>query len=207
MNTRFRPFFRQILLLAVACLSSGCLAPTKTATLYSLQPMESAPLNRGTSSLAGMVLVMPVRIAPHLQGRTLLYQQATGETRAAASHLWSAALDKQIGQKVTIQLQSLLASNDVALFPGPRYGVSHAQVEIEVHEFSGDGQTFSALATYTLSDPIAKTILARNNFRRNQAIDNPGYSGYVETASRVVADLSREIAAALLATFPPHAKP
>lgn len=206
MNIAPRRPLRPLLLLAVAFLLAGCLASTNPATLYSLQLIEQPPLNPSSHCLPGMVLVMPVRVAPHLQGRSILFQQASGETRAAASHLWSAALDQQISQKVTTQLQGLLASTDVALFPGPRYGVVRYQVEIDIQEFSGDGRTFSSLATYTLSDTVAKTILARKSFRQNRPIDNPGYSGYVETASRAVADLSREVAATLVAVCPPHSK-
>jgi len=187
-----------LLLLAVTLLLSGCLAATKTATLYSLQLIDQPPL-ASPPNLAGMVLVMPVQVAAHLQGRSILFQQTNGESRAAATHLWAATLDKQIGQKVTSHLQHLLASADIALFPGPRYGVSRYQVEIEIEEFSGNGQTFTALATYTLSDRSTKRILVRKRFQQNRPIDKPDYSGYVAAASRAVADLSREIAAALSA--------
>ncbi|MDD2462409.1 MAG: PqiC family protein [Desulfobulbus sp.] len=204
MNNTLRRLLRQLLLVSVVLWLPGCLASTKTATLYSLQLIEQAPLTLHSQTLPDMILVMPVRVAPHLQGRSLLYQQANGETHAASTHLWAAALDRQIGQKLTSHLQALLASTNVTLFPGPRYAIPRYQVEIEVQEFSGDGYNFSTLATYTLSDTISKTIRARKNFRQNRPIDNPGYSGYVEAASRAVADLSREVAAALLAVSTPQ---
>ncbi|MGD9950902.1 MAG: membrane integrity-associated transporter subunit PqiC [Desulfobulbus sp.] len=198
---------QQLLLLGMIFLLFGCLPSNKTATLYSLQLVEQPPLRLQSPAPASMILIMPVRVAPHLQGRSLLYQQANGETLAAAAPLWSAALDKQIGQKVTTHLQRLLGSANVALFPGPRYGHALYQVEIEVQEFSGDGKIFSTLATYTLSDTVSKIILIRKNFHQNRSIDNPGYSGYVEAASRAVADLSREVAAALSVTVTPHSTP
>jgi len=195
------------LLYGVMLTLAGCLASTNPATLYSLQRLNQEPLQVQAAPLQEMILVMPVRVAPHLQGRSLLYQQPTGETRAAATHLWAAALDKQLGQKVTTDLQFLLGSTNVTLFPGPRYATAKYQVEIEVQEFSGGDKIFSTLATYTLSDRFAKTILARKNFRQNRPIDNPGYSGYVASASHAASDLSREIALSLLAVHRPHSTP
>lgn len=198
-----RPFPALWVLVAMLLLLGGCLAQTKTATLYSLQLLPQQPLPRQPKDRQGMVLLMPVQVAPHLQGRNLLYQQPTGEARAASGHLWSATLDRQIGQRMTVALQQLLATDNVALYPGPRFGVIRSQVEIEVQEFSGDGHTFTTLATYTISDTTAKTILTRKTFHQNRPIDKPGYSGYADSASRAVADLSREVALSLLAAGPP----
>ena len=207
MNIAPKKGVHPFLLLPLLLLLSGCLASTKTATLYSLKPIEQPPLAAQSPVLGDMILVMPVRVAPHLQSRSILYQQTSGETRAAASHLWSASLDKQIAQEVTTNLQELLASPNIALFPGPRYGSARYQVEIEVQQFNGDAQVFSTLATYTLSDKVTQTILVRKNFRQKRSIDNPGYSGYVETASRAVADLSREVAVTLLRIGTSHSTP
>ena len=207
MNTTLRRLLPSPLLLGVMLALAGCLASTNTATLYSLQLLEQKPLQAQAPPPKEMILVMPVQMAPHLQGRSLLYQQPTGETRAAATHLWSAALDRQLGQKVTSDLQSLLGSTNIALFPGPRYAKPRYQVEIEVQEFSGDDKTFSTLATYTLSDRFSKSILTRKNFRQNRPIDNPGYSGYVASASHAATDLSREIAMSLLAVNASHSTP
>jgi ABC-type uncharacterized transport system auxiliary subunit len=66
-------------------------------------------------------------------------------------------------------------------------------------EFSGNNQAFAITAVYTLSDAAAKTILARKTFRQARPIDKPDHSSYVTSASLATADLSKEIAAALLA--------
>jgi uncharacterized lipoprotein YmbA len=188
--------------LAVALLLGGCLIPTRTATLYSLQPMHQQPLRPAAAPPAGMILLMPIQVAPHLQGRSLLYLDDSGESRNSAGHIWSATLDRQIGQRMTVQLQDLLATANVALYPGPRFGDIRCQVEIELQEFSGNARLFSSLATYTISDTTAKRILTRKTFRQNRVLDNPDYFGYVTSASQAVADLSREVAITLLAVCP-----
>lgn len=204
MITRIHPIKMILIWLITPLLLAGCLVPTKTATLYSLQPMHQQPLQQSHATpLSGMVLLMPVRVAPHLQGRNLLHLQPSGEARNSGGHLWAATLERQIGQRMTVQLQDLLATTNVALYPGPRFGDFRYQVEIELQEFSGDDRTFTTLATYTISDTTTKRILARKPFRQNRIIDNPGYSGYVAVASHAVADLSTEVAVALLTAITP----
>ena len=189
---------RMILLLALvpALLLSSCMPSNQPATLYSLQLINQPPVAQH-HALPGIVLVMPVRVAPHLQSRSMQVQQHSGKTQAAASHLWSATLDRQIGQRITSELQTLLATDNITLYPGPRYGQFRLQVEVDIQEFSGDTHTFTTLATYTISDVQDKAILLRKNFQQQRPIDKPDYSGYAETASQAVADLRREIAQGL----------
>lgn len=211
MNRPLPPQRWRLWAMVLMTLLSGCLAQTKTATLYSLQPPMQQPLSVHPPTLPGLVLLMPIQAPPHLQGRNLLIQRANGSAQAASGHLWTAPLDRQIGQRMTVALQQLLATDNVTQYPGPRYGTIRYQVEVELQEFSSDGHTFTTLATYTISDAIAKTVLRRHSFRQQRTIDNADYSGYVATASQAVADLSREVAINLIdavAHSPqPNAKP
>jgi len=187
------------LCLAALCafLLSACLTPT-TSTLHTLHPVHQQPLARDFSGFSGMILLMPVRLAPHLQGRGLIDKQPDGATRASVTHLWAGPLDEQIGQQMVGALKDLLATDNIGLYPGPRFGAVRYQLEVEMNEFSGDGRTFATVAVYTVSDSVAKTILTRKTFRQAQTIDKPDYSGYVAQASQAIADLSKEAAAALL---------
>lgn len=197
--------------LALLALLSGCLASSKPATLHSLQPPVQQPLVTRPFPLQGLVLLMPIHAAPHLQGRNLLVLLPDGEALATSGHLWTATLDSQIGQRMTVALQQLLATDNIAQYPGPRYGQIRCQVEIEVQEFSGDGHDFVTQATYTISDSASKTILRRKTFHQQRTIDKADYSGYVASASQALADLSREVAInlqeALSPALTPKAKP
>ena len=141
---------------------------------------------------------MPVQLAPHLQVRGLLNQQAPGEARASATHLWAGPLDQQVSQQIVAGLKDLLATEHIAAFPGPRFGAIRYQIEVELNEFSGNGQEFTTTAVYTISDAAAKTILSRKTFRQTRPIDKSEHSSYVASASQAIADLSKEIADALL---------
>jgi len=92
-----------------------------------------------------------------------------------------------------------LGTDNVAVYPGPRFGVIRFQLEVEMNEFSGNGGSFTTTAVYTLSDTTNKAIVERKTFRQTRPIDKPDYSGYVTSASQAIADLSKEAATALLA--------
>lgn len=193
--------------LALLVSLSGCLAQSKPATLHSLQPPVQQPLTSRPVAIQGLVLLMPIQAAPHLQSRNLLVQRPDGEAQATSGHLWTATLDRQIGQRMTVALQQLLATDNIAQYPGPRYGAIGYQIELEVQEFSGDGHNFTTQATYTISDMARKTILRRKTFHQQRTIDKPDYSGYVASASQALADLSREVAINLQEAIPPVLNP
>ena len=198
MNNR-PAILRTLSLLALCALAlSACAAPAVT-TLHTLQPVRQQPLGRDFAGFGGMILLMPVQLAPHLQGRGLISQKASGEARTSATHLWAGPLEQQIAQQIVANLKDALATDNVAAYPGPRFGAVRYQLEIEMNEFSGNGQSFTTTAVYTLSDAADKTILTRKTFRQTRPIDKPAYSGYVASASEAIADLSTETATALLA--------
>ena len=187
------------LLLACALLLSACLAPTATNTLYTLQPVRQQPLGEEFNDFKEIILLMPVQLAPHLQGRGVIRQRSDGEARTSANHLWAGPLDQQIGQQIVSNLKDLLATDNIALYPGPRFGSVRYQLEVEMNEFSGNGRSFTTIAVCTVSDSVHKAIVSRKTFRQTRDIDNPDYSGYVASASQALADLSKETAAVLLA--------
>jgi uncharacterized lipoprotein YmbA len=190
---------RACLLLIPLLVLSGCPLATTPSTLHSLQPVRQQPLARDFTAFNEIILLMPVQLAPHLQGRGLLNQWPSGEARASTTHLWAGPLDQQIGQQIGATLKDLLATDNIAPYPGPRFAPIRYQLEVEISEFSGNGQTFTTTAVYTLSDAVRKTMLARKTFRQTRPIDKAEYSGYVDSASQAIADLSREVATALLA--------
>jgi uncharacterized lipoprotein YmbA len=206
-NRRLYPRFLCLTALC-ALLFSACITAPATF-LHTLQPVRQQPLGQDFAGFSGLILLMPVRLAPHLQGRGLIDRLADGASHVSTTHLWAGPLDEQIGQQLVGSLRDLLATDHIGLYPGPRFGDVRYQLEVEINEFNGNGDVFTIVAVYTVSDSVAKTILTRKTFRQTQAIDKPDYSGYVANASQAIADLSREAAITLLAVHRsrPPAKP
>jgi uncharacterized lipoprotein YmbA len=185
-------------LLLCTLLLSACVAGPTANTLYTLQPARQNRLGQDFSGFKEMILVMPVRLAPQLQGRGMVSQRSATESKASANHLWAGQLDQQIAETVVSNLKDLLDTDNVAVYPGPRYGVTRYQVEVEINDFSGFDQTFTTRAVCTVSDAFNKTMLYRKSFQQTRNIDKPDYTGYVERATQAIGDLSKEVATALL---------
>ncbi len=204
MKHRTNTLWNKVCLLLCPLMLSACIAGPTVNTLHTLQPVQQERLGGGLSDFNAMILVMPVRLAPQLQGRGLISQRSATESKASASHLWAGPLEQQIAENIAGNLKNLLGTDNVAVYPGPRYGVTRYQIEVEINQFSGQEQSFTTQAVYTLSYPAVKTILSRKTFQQTLPIDKPDYSGYVGTASKALGDLSKEMAAALLAAHHPQ---
>jgi uncharacterized lipoprotein YmbA len=180
-------------------LLNACIARPKASMIYALQPVTQERVGQRFVDFNEMILLMPVRLAPQLQGRGLILQRSASEYQSSANHLWAGPLNQQIADTIVGNLKNLLGTDNIAVFPGPRFGITRYQVEVEINEFSGDKQSFTTRGVYTLSDTTDRTIVRRKSFQHVRAIDKPDYSSYVNTASLAIGDLSKEVAAALLA--------
>ena len=187
------------LLLSCAALLAACVAGPKPGPLHALRSVAQPQAATGFTDFGGMILIMPVRLAPQIQSRSLLIRNEAGETTASLSHRWAGPLDEQIAETLAGNLRALLGTDHVAIAPGPRYGIPHYQLEVEISEFDSDAKGFTLQATYTLADALRKTMLRRTSFNTTRVLDKPGFSGYVEAASEAVAELSAAAAKALIA--------
>jgi len=194
-------------LLLCTVLLNACISAPTAKTLYTLQPVKQELLGLDFVGFSDMILLMPVRLAPQLQNRGLISQRSATEFTASVDHLWAGPLDRQIAENLIGNLKELLGTDNLALYPGPRFGATRYQVEVEISEFSGSEQSFTLRAVYTLSDSASKTMLERKSFLKTLAIDKPDHSGYVESASRAIANLSKEVAVALLAARRSQSQP
>ena len=187
--------------LCLACLVfvSSCIATSKPTTLYTLQPAVLEKMSPQFDSFAHMILIMPVRLAPHLRNQGLLIRHSATESKASVSHLWAGPLDQQIAETLAANVKNLLGTSNISTYPGPRYGSARYQVEIDIADFSGDERTFSLQAVWTISDSVRKTLVSRKSFQVTRDIDKPDLSGYVASASSAISELSKEVATALLA--------
>ena len=191
-------YYRHLPVLLCALMLSACITGPTANILHTLQPIKQEQLGREFAGFSDMILIMPVRLAPQLQGRGLLSQRSSTDARVSAHHLWAGPLDQQIAENIAGNLKELLGTDNVAVYPGPRFGITHYQVEVEINAFSGNGQSFVTSAVYTLSDTAGKSIVQRKSFQQTRNIDKPDYSGYVSSASQAIGDLSKEVAAALV---------
>lgn len=199
-------------LLCAFCLGACGVNRPAPSTEYSLEPLADSAAGEQRAILTGLIMVMPVRLPPQLKQQGIVTEEDGAGPRMLIGHLWAGPLDEQIGAKLTADLQTLLGTSQVTLYPGPRFGQTRHQVETEIVRFSGDQSSFTLKAVYTVSDPEARRILARKTFSRTVPIEagvekkaadaradasRGERTAYVAAASRALDEFSREVAAEL----------
>ncbi len=176
---------------------SGCISKPAPTTVYVLEPLPAGTRAIQTGQEAAMIMVMPVRLPPQLRQNSIVMEERGAAPQVVVGHLWAGPLDEQIGANLVANLQTLLASPNVALYPGPRYSKARYQVETEIIRFSGDSKEFTLRAVTTISDPLERRIISREAFDQTVTIEGMGYGAYVAAASKTLGLLSGNIAASL----------
>jgi len=182
-----------VLLLAAGL---GCFKPSPPLVYHTLQPLqEAAPAPR--SGLA--VEVMPVRLPDLLQRPQLVLAVGPGTAELSMTHRWGNPLEEDMQRVLVDDLALLLGSDAVVASPqGDRVAAAY-RVEVDVRgcaAWPSGGLTLDA--AWMITRPgSARAVLVRRTTLREPLAD-PGPDALAAAHSRVLAALSREIAAALL---------
>jgi uncharacterized lipoprotein YmbA len=195
------------ILAAFATLCAGCVSLTRTpeARFFVLRSVAEPPAAPAPGGERGLVGVMPVRMPGHLDRPQLVTWAAPGELRIDEFLRWGEPLDAGFTRTLAENLATLLPEHFVARAPWRASAVPRCRVAAELRVFglqpSGevrlDGRW--ALLPARGEQPLARGIasLSRGPLARGPAGVDPGAE--VEAMSELVAELGREIAAAVRA--------
>ena len=193
---------------------TGCVSLKRTPearffVLRSLAEPAAAP----ALAKQGLVGVLPVRLPGHLERPQLVTWAAPGELRIDEFVRWGEPLDAGLTRTLTENLVALLPDNFVARYPWRATAVPRCRVIVELRSFglqpSGevllDGRW--ALLPTSGEQPLARGSgrFTRGPLPRGAAGVDP--TAEVEAMSELVADISRDIAKAVLALPEPEGVP
>jgi uncharacterized lipoprotein YmbA len=201
-----------LVVLAVSVLVlSGCsnLQPVVDRTRFFLLTAAPPPVADATiSGPHSAIGIGRIGLPDYLLPKQIAQRKGGGEIQYSDTLHWAERLDKGIQRVLGDNLNSLLGTTNVILSAWRRSEV-YAEVYVTVQSFESDEKGRVLLeARWQISNPGADVIL-QGNFSR---ISKQGPSlvadpvGAAATLSEVVADLSREIAAALRALPPATAR-
>ena len=199
-SKRFFIYFCSIVLLSCAVFLASCVSTPAPSRLYVLEQLPAKSLGQTLhmDKPGDIILIMPVRLPPQLKQKGIVIEDAKSKPQILVDHLWASSLSDQIGASLVADLQSLLDTPDVSLFPGPRFANPVYQVETEIIRFSGDKEQFTLHAVTTISAPAQKTILSRQSFSETLPVPDRDYTAYVATASKMMEGLTRDVAKTLI---------
>ena len=203
-----------VLVLAPAVLAAtGCVTLKRTpeARFFVLRPLVEPKAASGGSLAGGEAIgLLPVRLPDHLERPQLVLWAGPNELRVDEFLRWAEPLDAGVARTIAGNLSALLPRMRVVRAPWPAAATPRTRLSAELRVFGAQADGRVALeGEWTLVSGREERVLARRAFAFSQGPlpggTEPGAA--VEAMSALLADLSREIAAAVQALPPPAATP
>ena len=191
-------------LLAFSCLMAGCTfiggtqQPTKNYVLNSLFSEETQ-----TQAIANLgdigILVGPIRMALYLDRADIVIRDSQNQIRLADFSQWAGPLQENFSRVLAENLSILLKTDRVGIFPGgTRVMPFDFNVTVNVTRFDGmPGKQADLRARWGILDKTRKDLLFGKHSVLRQPTENDSLEALIAAESRSLADLSREIAAAI----------
>jgi len=210
------PRLTALLLALFACLNlTGCLSflkpATTTARHFVLTPLPVGETKAATTnSLA--VGVGRVKIPDYLLDTSLALRRGTNEIDYLLMSVWAERLDGGLQNTLAANLSTLLPTDQIRLSAWQSNEVS-VEVYVVIEQFDVDDQGHAVLlARWRVASPGGERILksGTSHFTRKGPSPDVDPSGAVTILSGLAADLSRQLAQAITASFPasaPHGNP
>jgi hypothetical protein len=177
----------------------GC-ARTPPAHYYILSPLPAAEraASQAPGAQAPAILVGPIRFPSYLDTTGIVTRNSDSAVEVSQLHLWAGAPADAFPQVLAENLSILLATDLVSVYPRLPHHPADYQVVGEVMQFDGAlaGQVSLVVRWSVVTLGERKAVAARQS-RISVPVGEPGYAGLVAAQSRAVAQLSRDIAAAI----------
>ena len=202
-----------LVLLGLALSASGCvLKRTPEARFFVLRSLAEPPATPPADAPASLVGVLPVRMPGYIDRPQLVTWTAPGELRIDEFLRWAEPLDAGITRTVAENLDALLPESHVVRAPWAAKAQPRCRVWLQLDLFGpqAGGEVRLEGRWAVLPSREAKPLATKAfDFRRGPLAGDakglPDASAGVDAMSELLADLSREIAAAVRA-LPPEAE-
>jgi len=179
-------------------LIGGCASqPSRFYLLSALPSSETASpmtaIGQGSALGIGTVTLPKYLDRPQIVTRMGLHQLQLSEYDR-----WAESLETNFSRVLAENLSLLMPTERVATYPWPRGTPVDYQVSVEVLHFAGQrGGESVLIANWTLSRGEGQETLVSRKSRYSGFVAGETYEALVATMSQMVADLSRDMAAAI----------
>jgi uncharacterized lipoprotein YmbA len=184
----------------------GCLnlggGTQQTTKFYVLNSLYSAQEDIRTQTVGSdlTIGVGPVELPQYVNRPQIVTRTSRNELEVAPFARWAEFLDDNCSRVLAENLTVLLSTDRVIVYPWKRTVSIDYQVVVNVTRFDGAlGGPVSMRARWTLLSDDGERMLLRNQASLSTHADAKSYEALVAAQSRLLADLSREIAAEITA--------
>lgn len=189
------------LALAAAVLA-GCAGPigvTQPPHFYVLSALPPTAGQAGTPAVKGLIIrVGPVDLPQYLDRPQIVTRSGDNEISLNEFDQWAEPLDRSVSRILAENLSVLLGTDQVTTLSRPGPLRSDYQVAVEMVRFDQNAAgTITLIARWSLYGRDGRDLVAMKKARFSIAAGSTDYTATVAALSRALADLSRDIAAAI----------
>jgi uncharacterized protein len=181
------------LVAAAVCLLAAC-GTSPRPSFYTLS--ADASLEAAPNTMPLRVIVGPVTVPELVDKPQIVTRREPNEVGINEFARWGEPLKENIARTLAADLSRLLGSDNVSVYPqGP--DVKPYQVRVDVMRFEsvpGDSVTLDALWTVRSPDSTARFD---GHTVAHESTDGAGFDAIAQAHSRALAQMSRQIAAAI----------
>jgi len=181
---------------------AGCAGGSATTRFYVLTPLANADGSDhvATAKTSLAVGVHRVALPDYLDQPQIVTRLGPSQLALAEFDRWASPLGNQFSRVLGENLRASLPSDQVAVFPWPQTARVDYEVSVDVQQFEGRfGGDCSLVARWSIYSRERRTVLRVGTSTLSEPTTGGDYNAIAAAESRLVAGLSREIAAALKA--------
>lgn len=180
-------------------LGSGTQQTTKFYVLNSLYSLEEPPA-AGTAQDDLAIGVGPIELPKYVNRPQIVTRTSRNELEVALFARWGEPLEENFSRVLAENFAILLGTDRVIVYPRKRTVPIAYQVAVEVTRFDGAlGGDVSMRARWTVLGDDGEKILLREHASFRGRAEGEAYGALVAAQSRMLAELSRKIAAEITA--------
>jgi uncharacterized lipoprotein YmbA len=178
----------------------GC-GSSPASRFYLLSPVQGPGGDVRPASEACVSLgIGPIRIPDYLDQPSIVIRSAPNEIKASETNRWAEPLKNNFTRVLAQNLTNLLCTKSIFFYPWKGGVPIDYRVEVEVVRFEGvSGGQVSLEAWWGILSREGKTLHVSKRSTFSESVSGEGYQSLVSTQSRLLENLSREIATSLKA--------
>lgn len=172
--------------------------PSRFFTLSALPQAEPNPANRPAASPGISLGVGPVTLPGYLDRQEIVVRRAPNQLILLENDRWAEPLEDNVARVLSQNIALLLRAERINAYPWPIDRKPVYQVEIEVLRFETDADHQAQLsARWLVRNTSRKDTVRYHETRLSRPAQGRSTDASVAALSETLADLSREVAAAI----------
>jgi uncharacterized lipoprotein YmbA len=212
MTTKPYSPFCVVIVVAALMMLIGCFGKSQPSQFYTLtaEAQRQLAVSPGSAVRNAAVGIGPIQIADYLNQSKIINRRSDNRIEQAEYHQWAGSFEDNLTQVLAENLGVLVPTERIHLYPWRTSLSIDYQVALDIIRCDGRlGEAVRLVARWSVFSGKEKKVIAVKRSIIDETVSGNDYDALVAAQSRALAQLSREIAAAIHAASrekPPEPK-